>query len=113
MTPAAALVMSDGQREALTALARSQAAAGSVAAAGRGSCSGSGPPHSGSHTHLVNSFTSSTDPRWEEKLIDVVGWSVDRPDSALVLCLDEKSPGRALDRSQPLLPVERGAGHRR
>jgi len=35
------------------------------------------------------------------------------PDRALVLCVDEKSQIRALDRTQPLLPMRRGQVERR
>ena len=41
--------------------------------------------------HLVNTFKLSTDPRFEEKLIDVVGLYLNPPDKAVVLCMDEKS----------------------
>ena len=39
--------------------------------------------------HLVHSFKLSNDPRFEEKLIDVVGLYLNPPDNAIVLCLDE------------------------
>ena len=58
--------------------------------------------------HLVKTFKLSNDPRFEEKLIDVVGLYLNPPDNALVLCLDEKSSVQALDRTQPSLPMTRG-----
>lgn len=58
--------------------------------------------------HLVKSFKLSNDPRFEEKLIDVVGLYLAPPDNAIVLCLDEKSSVQALDRTQPSLPMVRG-----
>jgi transposase len=58
--------------------------------------------------HLVKTFKLSNDPRFEEKLIDVVGLYVNPPDNALVLCLDEKSSVQALDRTQPSLPIKKG-----
>ena len=58
--------------------------------------------------HLVKSFKLSNDPRFEEKLIDVVGLYVYPPDNAVVLCLDEKSSVQALDRTQPSLPMTKG-----
>jgi transposase len=58
--------------------------------------------------HLVNSFKLSNDPRFEEKLIDVVGLYLAPPDNAIVLCLDEKSSVQALDRTQPSLPLKKG-----
>jgi len=50
----------------------------------------------------------SNDPRFEEKLIDVVGLYLSPPDNAIVLCLDEKSSVHALDRTQPSLPMTKG-----
>ena len=58
--------------------------------------------------HLVKTFKLSNDPRFEEKLIDVVGLYLNPPDEAIVLCLDEKSSVQALDRTQPSLPMKRG-----
>jgi transposase len=58
--------------------------------------------------HQVKTFKLSNDPRFEEKLIDVVGLYVDPPEQAIVLCLDEKSSVQALDRSQPSLPMTKG-----
>ncbi|MDQ6782649.1 MAG: IS630 family transposase [Actinomycetota bacterium] len=58
--------------------------------------------------HLVHSFKLSNDPRFEEKLIDVVGLYINPPDNAIVLCLDEKSSVQALDRTQPSLPMKKG-----
>ena len=63
--------------------------------------------------HLVKTFKLSNDPRFEEKLVDVVG-SVSRiPRSkAVVLCMDEKSSVQALDRTQPSLPMVKGRARR-
>jgi transposase len=58
--------------------------------------------------HLVKTFKLSNDPRFEEKLIDVVGLYLAPPDNAVVLCLDEKSSVQALDRTQPSLPMTKG-----
>ncbi len=58
--------------------------------------------------HLVHAFKLSNDPRFEEKLIDVVGLYLAPPDNAIVLCLDEKSSVQALDRTQPSLPMVKG-----
>ena len=41
--------------------------------------------------HLVDTFKLSTDKRFEEKLVDVVGLYLNPPDQAIVLCVDEKS----------------------
>jgi transposase len=58
--------------------------------------------------HLVKTFKLSNDPRFEEKLIDVVGLYSDPPEQAIVLCMDEKSSVQALDRTQPSLPMVKG-----
>ena len=50
-------------------------------------------------------FKLSTDPRFEEKVTDIVGLYLAPPEGAVVLCVDEKSPVQALDRTQPLLPM--------
>jgi transposase len=60
--------------------------------------------------HRVEAFKLSTDPRFEEKLIDVVGLSLNPPAKAIVLCVDEKSSIQALDRTQPSLPMKKGRG---
>jgi hypothetical protein len=41
--------------------------------------------------HLVTTFKLSNDPRFEQKLVDVVGLYLNPPDQAVVLCMDEKS----------------------
>lgn len=56
----------------------------------------------------VNTFKLSNDPRFEEKLIDVVGLYLDPPERAVVLSFDEKTQCQALDRTQPSLPMKRG-----
>lgn len=58
--------------------------------------------------HRVRTFKLSRDPRFVEKLRDVVGLYVNPPDHALVLSVDEKSQIQALDRTQPGLPMKRG-----
>lgn len=58
--------------------------------------------------HLTRTFKVSNDPRFVEKLIDVVGLYLDPPEHALVLCVDEKSQIQALDRTQPSLPMYPG-----
>jgi transposase len=60
--------------------------------------------------HLVRSFKLSRDPRFVDKLQDVVGLYLNPPDHALVLSVDEKSQIQALDRTQPGLPMKRGRG---
>ena len=58
--------------------------------------------------HLVTTFKLSNDPKFEEKITDVVGLYMNPPDKALVLCVDEKSQIQALDRTQPGLPMKKG-----
>lgn len=56
----------------------------------------------------VDTFKLSTDPRFEDKLVDVVGLYLDPPERAVVLCVDEKSQTQALERTQPSLPLKPG-----
>lgn len=58
--------------------------------------------------HLARTFKLSRDPRFLEKLTDVVGVYLTPPQNAIVLCVDEKSQIQALDRTQPGLPLKRG-----
>jgi transposase len=58
--------------------------------------------------HLTKSFKLSRDPKFLEKLTDVVGVYLTPPQNAVVLCVDEKSQIQALDRTQPGLPLRAG-----
>jgi len=58
--------------------------------------------------HRVKSFKLSRDPRFLEKLTDVIGLYLHPPDQAIVLCVDEKSQIQALNRTQPGLPLKKG-----
>ncbi len=58
--------------------------------------------------HLQRTFKLSRDPRFEDKLVDVVALYLDPPEHALVLSCDEKSQIQALNRTQPGLPMKRG-----
>lgn len=58
--------------------------------------------------HRHTTFKFSTDPKFDEKLEDVVGLYLDPPNGALVLCVDEKSQIQALDRTQLELPLRPG-----
>lgn len=62
----------------------------------------------GLQPHRVETFKLSNDPRFEEKLVDVVGLYLNPPENAIVLCMDEKSQIQALDRTQPSLPIKPG-----
>ena len=55
--------------------------------------------------HLTKTFKVSNDPRFAEKLVDIVGLYLDPPEHALVLSCDEKSQIQALDRTQKSLPL--------
>jgi len=57
--------------------------------------------------HLVHTFKLSNDPKFAEKVVDVVGLYMNPPERALVLCVDEKSQIQALDRTQPGLPIKK------
>jgi len=59
----------------------------------------------GLRPHLTRTFKVSNDPRFVEKLVDIVGLYLNPPQNALVLCADEKSQIQALDRTQPGLPL--------
>jgi len=58
--------------------------------------------------HLHRTFKLSRDPKFLEKLTDVVGLYLNPPQKAVVLCIDEKSQIQALDRTQPGLPLKKG-----
>lgn len=62
----------------------------------------------GLQPHRVRSFKLSKDPRFLEKLEDIVGLYLNPPEHALVLSVDEKSQIQALDRTQPGLPLKKG-----
>lgn len=58
--------------------------------------------------HRSKSFKLSRDPKFLEKLTDVVGLYLNPPDGAIVLCVDEKTQIQALNRTQPGLPMVPG-----
>ena len=61
----------------------------------------------------AESFRFSTDPELVGKVTDVVGLYLAPPENAVVLCVDEKSQIQALDRTQPILPMQPGLIERR
>ncbi len=63
--------------------------------------------------HLTETFKLSPDPFFVDKVRDVVGLYINPPESALVLCVDEKSQIQALDRTSPVLPLRPGLPERR
>src|SRR6202046_2857400 len=62
----------------------------------------------GLQPHRGRQFKLSDDPKFVDKLRDVVGLYGDPPPPAIVLSVDEKSQIRALDRTQPGLPMKKG-----
>jgi transposase len=67
----------------------------------------------GLQPHRSETFQLSKDPFLIEKVRDIVGLYMNPPDGALVLCVDEKSQIQALNRTQPLLPLQPGQAERR
>jgi hypothetical protein len=55
----------------------------------------------GLQSHRVENFRFSKDPQFVEKVRDIVGLYLNPPDRAIVLCVDEKSQGQVLNRTQP------------
>ena len=64
--------------------------------------------NNGLKPHLARTFKLSRDPRFQDKLLDVVGLYLNPPEHALVLSCDEKSQIQALNRTQPGLPMKVG-----
>jgi len=58
--------------------------------------------------HLTRTFKVSNDPRFAEKVEDIVGLYLNPPEHAVVFSVDEKTQIQALDRSQPGLPLKKG-----
>jgi transposase len=58
-------------------------------------------------------FKLSKDPEFEAKVADVVGLYLDPPAGAVVLSVDEKTQVQALDRTQPMLPMDFGKTEKR
>jgi transposase len=63
--------------------------------------------------HRTESFKISPDPQLVEKIRDVVGLYVAPPANAVVFSVDEKSQIQALQRAQPILPMDFGQPERR
>jgi transposase len=67
----------------------------------------------GLQPHRTESVRLSQDPFLIEKVRDIVGLYMSPPDNAIVLCIDEKSQIQALERAQPVLPMDLGRPERR
>jgi transposase len=63
--------------------------------------------------HRQGTFKLSRDPQFADKVFDVVGLYLDPPAGAVVLSVDEKTQVQALDRTQPLLPIDFGVTEQR
>ncbi len=59
----------------------------------------------GLKTHLAGPVQLSSDPFFVGKVRDAVGLYLAPPEEAVVLCADEESGARALDRTRPVLPM--------
>jgi transposase len=67
----------------------------------------------GLQPHVTRSFKLSPDPQLVDKVRDVVGLYMNPPHNAVVLAVDEKSQIQALQRAQPILPMDVGQPERR
>jgi transposase len=67
----------------------------------------------GLQPHRQGTFKLSKDPAFAEKVADVIGLYLDPPGGAVVLSIDEKTQVQALDRTQPLLPLDFGVTEQR
>jgi transposase len=63
--------------------------------------------------HVTHSFKLSPDPQLVAKIRDVVGLYMSPPANAVVFSFDEKSQIQALERAQPILPMDLGQPERR
>ena len=63
--------------------------------------------------HITQSFKMSPDPQLVDKIRDVVGLYMNPPNNAVVFSFDEKSQIQALERAQPILPMDIGQPERR
>jgi len=66
----------------------------------------------GLQPHIVKSFKISDDPLFIEKVRDIVGLYLNPPDHAVVFSFDEKPQIQALERAQPILPMDLGQPER-
>jgi transposase len=67
----------------------------------------------GLQPHRSETFKLSPDPLLVDKVRDIVGLYVHPPQHAAVFCVDEKPQIQALDRTQPVLPMQPGQVERR
>ncbi len=62
--------------------------------------------------HIVRGFKLSNDPQFIDKVRDVVGLYMNPPEHAVVFSFDEKPQIQALERAQPVLPMDLGMPER-
>jgi len=62
--------------------------------------------------HIVRGFKLSNDPQFIEKTRDIVGLYMNPPEHAVVFSFDEKPQIQALERAQPVLPMDLGMPER-
>ena len=56
--------------------------------------------------HLIKYYHHSTDPEFEDKMLNIIGLYLNPPENAIVLSVDEKTGIQALGRTQPVLPLQ-------
>jgi transposase len=66
----------------------------------------------GLQPHIVRGFKLSDDPLFIDKVRDIVGLYLNPPDHAVVFSFDEKPQIQALERAQPILPMDIGQPER-
>jgi len=66
----------------------------------------------GLQPHIVEGFKLSDDPLFIEKVRDIVGLYLSPPRNAVVFSFDEKPQIQALERAQPVLPMDFGMPER-
>ena len=66
----------------------------------------------GLQPHIVEGFKISDDPLFIEKVRDIVGLYMNPPEHAVVFSFDEKPQIQALERAQPVLPMDFGQPER-
>jgi transposase len=63
--------------------------------------------------HLVQTWKLSSDPQFIDKVRDLCGLYLNPPETAVVLCVDEKSAVQALERTAAILPLMPASPQRR
>lgn len=66
----------------------------------------------GLQPHRLERYLRSTDPKFEEKVAEIIGLYLDPPQHAAVFCVDKKAAIQALDGRDPILPLSPGRAER-